>query len=154
MPPFGPITRARQLNHHVSSFLSSCLLYLYNGNTHTLVFLRNDGEDKKERGSAWTRFAHDIFCGENEVARSVCDLSHNSNGGGTNGADYSILHHSRMQQKRRRSKRSCPSGFGPSMLQKLPQSITFYSGGVWRPMSTCCKDLEVYIGLFFCFVYT
>jgi hypothetical protein len=61
-PPLGPITRARarQLNHQVSSFLSSCPLYLDNGNTCTLVLLRNDGEDKKERGFAWAGFGqHD-----------------------------------------------------------------------------------------------
>jgi len=58
LPPLGPITRARarQLNHQVSSFLTSCPLYLYNGNTRTLVLLRNDGEDKKGSGFAWTGF--------------------------------------------------------------------------------------------------
>ena len=57
-PPLGPITRARarQLNHQVSSFLISCPLYLYNGNTRTLVLLRDDGEDKKGSGFAWTGF--------------------------------------------------------------------------------------------------
>ena len=37
--PLGPITRthACQLNHQVSSFLSSCPLYLANGNARTLV---------------------------------------------------------------------------------------------------------------------
>ena len=54
-PPLGPITRARarQLNHQVSSLLTSCPLYLDNGNARTLVLLRNDGEDKK--GSGFTR---------------------------------------------------------------------------------------------------
>ena len=58
LPPLGPITRARarQLNHQVSSFLISCPLYLYNGNTRTLVLLRDDGEDKKGSGFAWTGF--------------------------------------------------------------------------------------------------
>ena len=44
-PPVGPITRAcaHKLNHQVSSFLSSCPLYLDNGNTRTFVVLRNDG---------------------------------------------------------------------------------------------------------------
>ena len=58
LPPLGPITRARarQLNHQVSSFLTSCPLYLYNGNTRTLVLLRDDGEDKKGSGFAWTGF--------------------------------------------------------------------------------------------------
>ena len=48
-PQLGPITRARarQLNHQVSSFLTSCPLYLYNRNTHTLFLLRNDGDDKE-----------------------------------------------------------------------------------------------------------
>ena len=57
-PPLGPIahTRAHQLNHQVSSLLTSCPLYLDNGNTHTLVLLRNDGEDKKGSGFAWTGF--------------------------------------------------------------------------------------------------
>ena len=60
MPPFGPITRARQLNHHVSSFLTSCPLYLDNENARTLVLLRIDGEDKKGSGFAWTGFGqHD-----------------------------------------------------------------------------------------------
>ena len=57
-PPLGPITRARarQLNHQLSSFLTSCPLYLYNGNARTLVLLRNDGEDQKGSGFAWTGF--------------------------------------------------------------------------------------------------
>ena len=57
-PPLGPIThaRARQLNHQVSSFISSCPLYFNNGNTRTLVLLWNDGEDKKGSGFAWTGF--------------------------------------------------------------------------------------------------
>ncbi|WVZ57191.1 hypothetical protein U9M48_007605 [Paspalum notatum var. saurae] len=48
-PPLGPMTRARarQLNHQVSSFLSSCPLGLYNGDVGALVLLRNDGEDQK-----------------------------------------------------------------------------------------------------------
>jgi hypothetical protein len=52
--PLGPITRARarQLNHQVSSFLNSCPSYLDNGDTCTLVLLRNDGEDQKRRGLA------------------------------------------------------------------------------------------------------
>ena len=56
--PLGPITRARarQLNHQVSSFLTLCSLYLYNGNARTLVLLRNDGEDKKGSGFTWTGF--------------------------------------------------------------------------------------------------
>ena len=57
--PLGSIShaRARQLNNKISSFFSSCPLYLDNGNACTLVWLRNDGEDKKGRGFAWTRFA-------------------------------------------------------------------------------------------------
>ena len=57
-PSFGPITHtcARKLNHQVSSFLSSCPLYLDNGNTHTFVVLRNDREDKKGRRFVWARF--------------------------------------------------------------------------------------------------
>jgi hypothetical protein len=48
-PPLGPMTRARarQLNHQVSSFLSSCPLGLYNGDAGALVLLRNNGEDQK-----------------------------------------------------------------------------------------------------------
>ncbi|WVZ90355.1 LOW QUALITY PROTEIN: hypothetical protein U9M48_036664, partial [Paspalum notatum var. saurae] len=48
-PPLGPMThtRAHQLNHQVSSFLSSCPLGLYNGDAGALVLLRNDGEDQK-----------------------------------------------------------------------------------------------------------
>ena len=50
--PAGPITRtrARQLNYQVSAFLNSCPSYFNHGDTCTLVFLRNDGEDKKGRG--------------------------------------------------------------------------------------------------------
>ena len=57
-PPLGPITcaRAHQYNHQVSSLLTSCPLYLDNGNTRTLVLLRNDGEDKKGSSFAWTGF--------------------------------------------------------------------------------------------------
>ena len=57
-PTLGPITRARarQLNHQVNSFLNSCPLYLKNGNMHTLVLLRCDGEDKKGRAFAWVGF--------------------------------------------------------------------------------------------------
>jgi hypothetical protein len=56
--PLSPITRARarQLHYQVSSFLSSCPLYLDNGNMHALVLLRYDGEDKKGRGFEWTGF--------------------------------------------------------------------------------------------------
>jgi transposase InsO family protein len=52
--PLGPLTRARarQLNHQVSLFLNSCPSYLDNGDTCTLVLLRNDGEDQKHRGLA------------------------------------------------------------------------------------------------------
>jgi hypothetical protein len=47
----GPMTRARarQLNHQVSSFLTSCPLDLDNGGTCALVLPRNDGEDQKGR---------------------------------------------------------------------------------------------------------
>jgi hypothetical protein len=43
----GPITRAygRQLNHQVSSFLSSCSPYLDHGNPWTFVLLRNNGKE-------------------------------------------------------------------------------------------------------------
>ena len=57
-PPPGSIIQAhaRQLNHQISSFLSSCPLYFDNGKTCTLVLLRNDGEDKKGSGFAWAGF--------------------------------------------------------------------------------------------------
>jgi hypothetical protein len=56
--PLGPITRARarQLTHQVSSFLSSGVSYLDNGDTHTLVLLRNNGLDQKGRGIAKAGF--------------------------------------------------------------------------------------------------
>jgi len=56
--PSGPITRARarQLNHQVSSLLNSCPSYFDNGDTRTLVLLRNDGEDHKGRGFARVGF--------------------------------------------------------------------------------------------------
>ena len=46
VPVSGPITRvrARQLNHQVSSLLSSCLSYLDHGDACTLVLVRNQGE--------------------------------------------------------------------------------------------------------------
>jgi hypothetical protein len=48
--PRGPLTRAhaRQLDRQVSSFLNSYPSYLYDGDTCTLVLLRNDGEDQKD----------------------------------------------------------------------------------------------------------
>jgi hypothetical protein len=50
--PLGPITRtrARRLTHQVSSLLSSGSSYLDNGDTYTLVLLRNNGVDQKGRG--------------------------------------------------------------------------------------------------------
>jgi hypothetical protein len=50
--PLGPITRARahRLTHLVSSLLSSDSSYLDNGDTCTLVLLRNNGLDQKGRG--------------------------------------------------------------------------------------------------------
>ena len=69
-PPPGPITRARarQLNHQVSSLLTSCPLYLDNVNARTFVFLRNDGEDKKGSGFAWTGFG--------QQHRPTCNSAH------------------------------------------------------------------------------
>ena len=57
-PSFGHITHAcaRKLNHQVSSFLSSCPLYLDDRNAHASVLLRFNGEDKKGRGFAWAGF--------------------------------------------------------------------------------------------------
>jgi len=48
----GPITRARarQLNHQVSSLLSSCSSYLDCGDPCTLVLLMNQGEDREGKG--------------------------------------------------------------------------------------------------------
>ena len=65
--------RAYMLNSQVNSFLSSCPLYLDNGNVRTLVLLRNDGEE--------IGFDHDIMCGANGAARSVSGFAHSSNGG-------------------------------------------------------------------------
>jgi hypothetical protein len=44
----GPITwaRARQLKNQVSSFLASYLSYLDNGNVHSVLLLRNDGQEQ------------------------------------------------------------------------------------------------------------
>jgi hypothetical protein len=52
--PLGPITRARarRLTHQVSSLLSSGSSYLDNGDTCTLVLLRNNGLDQKARSIA------------------------------------------------------------------------------------------------------
>jgi hypothetical protein len=38
--------RARQLNHHVSSFLASYSSYLDNGNMYSVLLLRNDGQEQ------------------------------------------------------------------------------------------------------------
>jgi hypothetical protein len=64
--PLGPITRARarQLTHQVSSLLSSGSSYLDNGDTCTLILLRNNGLDQKGRGIAQAGFGlqdkHDL----------------------------------------------------------------------------------------------
>jgi hypothetical protein len=56
--PLGPITHARahRLTHQVSSLLSLGLSYLDNGDMCTLVLLRNNGLDQKERGIAQAGF--------------------------------------------------------------------------------------------------
>jgi hypothetical protein len=56
--PLGPINRARarQLNHQVSSFLTSCSPDLDNGDTCTLVLLGNNGVDQKWRGNSRVGF--------------------------------------------------------------------------------------------------
>jgi hypothetical protein len=64
--PLGPITRARarRLTHQVSSLLSSGSSYLENGDTCTVVLLRNNGLDQKGRGIAQAGFGlqdrHDL----------------------------------------------------------------------------------------------
>ncbi|WVZ57192.1 hypothetical protein U9M48_007605 [Paspalum notatum var. saurae] len=54
-PPLGPMTRARarQLNHQVSSFLSSCPLGLYNGDVGALERWRGSKGRKAREG--WIR---------------------------------------------------------------------------------------------------
>ena len=56
--PVGPITRARarHINHQVSSLLSSYPSYLDHGDACTLVFVRNQGEDRKGQGFAEAEF--------------------------------------------------------------------------------------------------
>jgi hypothetical protein len=56
--PFGSITHARahRLTHQVSSLLISGSSYLDNGDTCTLVLLRNNGLDQKGRGIAQAGF--------------------------------------------------------------------------------------------------
>ena len=83
--------QAYMLNYQVNSFLSSCPLYLDNGNVRALFFLRNDGHDKNGIGSAWSGFDHDIICGAKGAARSVSDLPHGSNEGGANGVSRSVF---------------------------------------------------------------
>jgi len=83
--------QAYMLNYQVNLFLSSCPLYLDNGNMHALFFLRNDGHDKNGIGSAWSGFDHDIICGAKGAARSVSDLPHGSNEGGANGVSRSVF---------------------------------------------------------------
>ena len=58
VPVSGPITRvrARQLNHQVSSLLSSCASYLDHGDACTLILVRNQGEDQKGKGFAQAGF--------------------------------------------------------------------------------------------------
>ena len=58
VPVSGPITRARarQLNHQVSSLLSSCPSYLDHGDTCTLVLVRNQGDDRMGQGFAEVEF--------------------------------------------------------------------------------------------------
>jgi hypothetical protein len=64
--PLGPITRARgrRLTHQVSSLLSLGSSYLENGDTCTLVLLRNHGLDQKGKGIAQAGFGlqdrHDL----------------------------------------------------------------------------------------------
>lgn len=50
------LTRKRQLNYHVSSFVTSCSSYLYPRDVCTLVLHRNDGEDQNGRGFTQARF--------------------------------------------------------------------------------------------------
>jgi hypothetical protein len=56
--PLGPITRvrARRLTYQVSLLLSSGSSYLDNGDSCTLVLLRNNGLDQKGRGIAQAGF--------------------------------------------------------------------------------------------------
>jgi hypothetical protein len=56
--PLGPITRARArwLTHQVSSLLRSDSSYLDNGDTCTLVLLRNNGLEQKGRAIAHAGF--------------------------------------------------------------------------------------------------
>ena len=91
--------QAYMFNSQVNSFLCSCPLYLDNGNVCALVFLRNDGEDKKGRASAWTEFDHDIICGANRAACSVSDHSCSNNGGAADGPLHSVLDLSRSRNR-------------------------------------------------------
>jgi hypothetical protein len=65
--PLGPITRAHahRLTHQVSSLLSLGSSYLDNGDTCTLVLLRNNGLDQKGRGIVQAGFGlqdkHDLL---------------------------------------------------------------------------------------------
>jgi hypothetical protein len=54
----GPIARACASHHNylVSSFLNSCPSHLDNGDTCTLVLLRNGGDDQKDRDLAQAGF--------------------------------------------------------------------------------------------------
>jgi hypothetical protein len=64
--PLGPIirARARRLTHQVSSLLSLGSSYSDNGDTCTLILLRNNGLDQKGRGIPQARFGlqdrHDL----------------------------------------------------------------------------------------------
>jgi hypothetical protein len=58
VPIAGPINRARahQLNHQVSSLLSSCPSCLDHRDACILIFLRNQGDDRKGNGFAQAGF--------------------------------------------------------------------------------------------------
>jgi hypothetical protein len=60
VPIAGPITRthAPQLNHQVSSLLSSCPSCLDHGDVCTLIFLRNQGDNRK--GNGFTQAGFDL----------------------------------------------------------------------------------------------
>jgi hypothetical protein len=61
----GPITRARprQLNNQVSSFLASYSSYLDNANMHSVLLLRNDGQEGNR-----VAFAPGIFGSQNSIS--------------------------------------------------------------------------------------
>ena len=112
--------RAYMLNSQVNSFLSSCPLYLDNGNVRTLVLLMNDGEDKKGREFAWTGFGHNFIYSRTGTKLFTPFLEEWR----WSGWSYSFHFRPSQQQQWRRSQPSHPSHFGPFCTAETEEERT------------------------------